>query len=63
MPRNDIENLNETEKEIEEFKRFCFECKPTSEREKVKVNLDYMPPKRLKQKPHQKPTATQQITV
>ena len=40
MPRNDIENLNESEKELEEFKRFCLECKPTKNREKVKLNLN-----------------------
>jgi hypothetical protein len=40
MPRNDIENLNESEKELEEFKRFCLECKPTKHREKVKLNLN-----------------------
>lgn len=40
MPRNDIENLNETEKELEEFKRFCLECKPVNNREKVKLNLN-----------------------
>jgi hypothetical protein len=61
MPRNDIENLNETEKEIEEFKRFCFECKPINERAKVKVNLDYMPPRPLKNPKQQ--AATQPIAV
>jgi hypothetical protein len=40
MPRNDIENLNESEKELEEFKRFCLECKPTKNREKIKLNLN-----------------------
>ncbi|XP_074640905.1 uncharacterized protein LOC141898735 [Tubulanus polymorphus] len=42
LPRTNAENgdLDEFERELEEFKRFCLDCTPSQEREKIQVNVN-----------------------
>ncbi|KAI0223754.1 hypothetical protein LSAT2_025117 [Lamellibrachia satsuma] len=42
LPKEDVENgeLDEYEREIEEFKRFCLDSTPAEKREKVQVTMN-----------------------